>query len=535
MNLNFLKDLSNQLLLVWHGIKTYQKFTVVLVGIFLVGLVIFLMVGAASTRYVPLYSPERLVVADAADIKTFLDGARIPYKLKTDTLILVPETQVHRIRMDLASAGIPKIHTGKGFELFDTNTWIKGEKELQVLEMRALMGQLEQDICQYENIKTCRVILDIAPPRPFGGSLYKTKASVILSLMPGARLNTSQLRAVTYHVAGAVRGLTPNMVAISDTTGRLYQALDPDGEIDLIRNDEIALEERLKAKVDGMLVMVVGADNFYSTVQVTMNRNRSSEERTIYSGTVNGVKLGDAVEMSITQSGLQVAEKQSAELGTPGTNTEAIAGAVKGGEEILNRNETRDQSYKTLAVPKDVLKVNRLPGKIDSVSIGVLIDKTIAVDASSDLPPSSIVNGMRNTEDIKKEIMSQLEKITEGYGVQAAPAVDFVEFDKTKITEVKRQETLGNMLTVAAQTGTVLLVILIVLGMFWTFNRFWKRHMQQPPSIEEEEGESPAEEPSLIEVEAMIEAIKMRLQIDPDTVIEALRDWLSEEQEISFK
>src|ERR1700722_4001480 len=41
----------------------------------------------------------------------------------------------------------------KGFELFDSGTWIKGEKELQMLEMRALKGQLEIEIEKFENIK----------------------------------------------------------------------------------------------------------------------------------------------------------------------------------------------------------------------------------------------------------------------------------------------------------------------------------------------------------------------------------------------
>jgi len=533
MNLNFIKDAGNQLLAIWRDIKTYQKFTVVMVLMVLVGMLSFLVMNAASSRYTPLYPSERLLISDAAEVKAHLDSSRVPYKIQGDTTIMVPEDQVHTLRMDLASVGLPKMHSSKGFELFDSNTWIKGEKELQVLEMRALKGQLETDIGEFENIREASVILDIAPPRPFGGSMYKTKASVILNLMPGARLNTSQLRSITFHVAGAVRGLTPNMVAISDTSGKLYQAIDPDGTVDMLRSAEVAVEERLKAKVDGMLAMVVGHDSFYSTVQVSMSREKMSQEQKIYSGTVDGTNLGDAVMMSVTESGMSMTEKEHTAQGTPGTNNEAIAGAILGGAEVLNRDENRNQMYRQMAVPVSHLKVNSTPGKIESISIGVMIDKTITVDAGADLPPEEIVDGRRNTEQLREEVQKQLGKILEGYAVRAIPAVDFVEFDKTRFSKKVKEESWSSMMATVTSVGTVFFVVLTVLGMFWTFNRFWRRHMMLPPTLEKEEEEEEtlefAAEPSLVEVEAMVESVKMRFQNDPGAVVQTIRDWLTEE------
>jgi flagellar M-ring protein FliF len=532
MNLDFFKDIGSQIAAIWKEIKIYQKFTVILVLLFLFSMLGFLAYQASSTKFTPLYPPERILISDAAEIKAFLDTARVPYEVKSDTLLLVPQQDVHRLRMELAAVGLPKMRTGKGFELFDSDTWIKGEKELQVLEMRAIQGELQKDIGEYQNIKNASVILNIAPPRPFGGSLYKTKASVLLTLMPGARLSNSQLRAITYHVAGAVRGLSPNMVAISDTTGKLYQPFDPNGDYDILRSAEISVEERIKSKIDGMLTMVVGPDNFYSTVQVTMNRDRSSRERRVFQGKVDGVELGDAVISSVTESGLQMKERERAEVGTPGTNTEAIAGAVEeSNNDILNRSEERSQQYRQMAVPVDHLKVNSMPGKIDYISIGVLIDKTITIDPSSDLPEGQMVDGSRNAELLKGEIEAQLKEIVEGYGLAAAPAVDFVEFDKTVIKRQEEEQAWGSIMEIVAKVGTVVLVVLVILGMFWTFNRFWNRHMNQPPEIEPEEDDDPEylEEPSLMEVEAMIESIKTRLQTEPLVVADTVHKWLTED------
>lgn len=538
MNLDFLKDIGQQLAQIWREIKVYQKFTVIMVAVFLMGLLGFMVFNAASTKYSPLFPSDRLTISDAAEVKGYLDGLRVPYKLRGDSVILVPEGEVHRLRMDLAAVGLPKINSSKGFELFDTNTWIKGEKELQVLEMRALMGQLETDITEYENIKGANVILDLAPPRPFGGSMYKAKASVILNLMPGARLNNAQLRAITYHVAGAVRGLKPNMVAISDTTGKLYQSLDPDGEVDMLRNGEISVEERIKSKVDGMLALVVGHGNFYSTVQVSMSRERYTQERKVFQGKVDGIELGEAVTAAVTEQGLQMTERERAESGTPGSNNEAVAGAViGGGSEVMNRNENRNATHRQMAVPVDHLKVNSSPGKIEAISIGVMIDKTITVDSNADLPAGDLVDGGRNAVALREEIESQLAKITEGYGVAASPAVDFVEFDKTKFNEKVAEESWSSMMDNVAQGATVLFVVFTVLGMFWTFNRFWRRHMMQPPNLEAEEEVEELEfvdEPSLVEVEAMVESIKTRFQNDPNAVAETVREWLAEETKIEI-
>lgn len=538
MNLEFLKDFGNQLLTIWKDIKTYQKFTIVMVGTLLFSMLIFLIVNAASTHYTNLFSNDRLTVADAAEIKNYLDGIRVQYKIQGDTAILVPKEQVHRIRMDLAAVGLPKLQNSKGFELFDTNTWIKGEKELQILEMRALKGQLERDISEYENIKSANVILDIAPPRPFGGSLYKTKASVILNLMPGARLNSNQLRSITFHVAGAVRGLSPSMIAISDTTGKLHQSLDPDGDTDTLRSSESFLEERIKSKVDGMLAMVVGHDNYYSTVQVTMSRKKLSEERKVYSGTVNGVNLGEAVTMSVTESGMQMSEKERSEQGSPGTNNEAVAGAVIGSSsELLNRSENRNQAYRQMAVPMDHLKIQSQPGLVEAISIGVLIDKNIAVDENAGIPDTEIVEGKRNTQAIKQEIINQLSKIIEGYGVKAIPAVDFVEFDKTDTNKKVSEERWDKIIERGITVGSGIFVVFIVLGMFWSLNSFWKKYMSQPPEIESDEPTPVlgfSQDSSIIEVEAMIELIKTRLQNDPSIVLETMKEWLSEAPEFNM-
>ena len=227
---------------IWHGIKPLQKVTLLAVVITLGTILGFVLIKSGG-QY------RRIASSDEKQVKRYLESAGVPYKEKGGAL-LVSGSQADSLRDELAF-----LKEEKGFELFDSNTWIKGEKELQVLEMRALKGQLERDLTHFESIKSARVILDLAPARKFGGQQYQTKASVILTLMPGARLGSSQLRAITSHLAGAVRGLESSMVAISDTSGRLYQAIDGD------KNELIEEQQRLD-QVINLLEKMVGSEHF---------------------------------------------------------------------------------------------------------------------------------------------------------------------------------------------------------------------------------------------------------------------------------
>lgn len=124
----------------------------------------------------------------------------------------------------------PKVEVQKsvsqGFELFDSPTWIKGEKELQVLEMRALKGELEKDLCSFENIEKASVVLDKETPATLRKEFSKAKASVIVSLKKGCFLDASEIEAISTHIAAAVTGLEPARVAIADTKGWQYKTLE---------------------------------------------------------------------------------------------------------------------------------------------------------------------------------------------------------------------------------------------------------------------------------------------------------------------
>lgn len=254
-----------QFLKVWKEIKPLQKGTLVLILCSLISALVYLKTGPSASNLISLNSEISLQDSEIESVKNYLDANSIRYKEGRNQELLLTRENVERVRKECFSTPFSHSDRSKGFELFDTNTWIKGEKELQVLEMRALKGQLEQDLAEFDYIKSASVILDIPPQKSFGGAHYKTKASVILTLMPSIYLSPSQLKAITYHLAGAVRGLEPNMIAISDTTGKLYKPIDPEG------NGEqfcCVFEDYLQDKVEKFLTKLFGRDHYFCSLKV---------------------------------------------------------------------------------------------------------------------------------------------------------------------------------------------------------------------------------------------------------------------------
>lgn len=248
-----MKEIFNQLITIWRDLKPLQKLSSFAILIAVTAFFSFL-IFKSSTESLPEVKPTENVTHTLCEVKDAV----------------------------------------KGFELFDTNTWIKGEKELQVLEMRAIKGQLEKDLATFEHIKSASVILDLPPPKGLNGPKYPTKASVILTLMPNTHLSSSELKAINNHLTGAVRGLEPNMIAISDTTGKLYKSIDPYQEETLQENSAF-FEEQLEAKVAELLKHLVGLENFYATVQTVLDQKTRAIQKVSITAVINKTIFTDSV------------------------------------------------------------------------------------------------------------------------------------------------------------------------------------------------------------------------------------------------
>jgi flagellar M-ring protein FliF len=238
----------------------------VALAMLVVGALIFRNGG--EPRMVTLF--RGLDADDAGQIVERLRSQHVPYVLAEDGgAILVPEEQVHEVRLSLASEGLP-VGTGVGLELFDTQRFGESDFVEQVQYVRALEGELSRTIASLEGVESARVHLVLPERRLLGARDAQARASIAVQMRRSRRLRDDQVRGIVHLVSGSVRDLEPSNVTVVDGEGRRLSSGEDDEQAaedaeGLRARIERAREEALQDLLDrtlgaGVAVVRVSAD-----------------------------------------------------------------------------------------------------------------------------------------------------------------------------------------------------------------------------------------------------------------------------------
>jgi flagellar M-ring protein FliF len=230
-----------------------------------------------------LYS--NLTPEDAAAVLEELARQDVATELKNGGgTILVPESMVARLRIELAGKGV--VANGPvGFEIFDGKQYGLTEFLQNVNFKRALEGELTKTIEGFPAIQSARVHLVLPQPSIFKKDQQGATASVVLRLGRGARLNEGQIAGIQALVAGSVEDLAVDNVTVIDQTGKVLSAAVSDedtsrGETQLGLRKEV--EGYLSEKAGSMLDKVLGPGRSIVRVDATLNFEKLTREREVY-------------------------------------------------------------------------------------------------------------------------------------------------------------------------------------------------------------------------------------------------------------
>jgi flagellar M-ring protein FliF len=308
------------------------------------------------------------------------DGAAIVQKLKesgvehrlTDngTSVLVPAAKVDELRLELAGAGLPR--SGRiGFELFDkTNLGITDFTE-HVNYRRALEGELERSIRSLSEVEQARIHISFPKESIYLDAREPAKASVLLTLRPGAHLSSSNVLAITNLVASAVEGLNPEFVSVVDMRGNLLSRpkkaiSDPSDQSDAALEYKHQLEKDLFAKVESTLSPLLGEDHFRVGISADCDFSTSDETDETYDPTRS------VMTNSQKSEDLSTRPDSAGVPGTPSNLPRPTSRPLTSGGSVSRRTE--NTAYETSRTVRQV-KIPR--GTIKRLSASILLDEEV--------------------------------------------------------------------------------------------------------------------------------------------------------------
>jgi flagellar M-ring protein FliF len=365
----FLKQLAE----FWGTLSLVKRVSlVVATAAVLVGVLAAASMGS-RVEYTYLFTD--LSTEDAAAIAEKLKAMKVPYRIEAGgTALQVPEERVHQLRLELASAGLPR-GGGVGFEIFDRSNLGETEFEQHINLRRALEGELSRSISTIEGVQSARVHLVLPENRLFAARKETASASVVLKLRGSREFGRREVAGIVHLVAAAVPGLSHDRVSVVSTEGvTLHRPVTDDSsggaatdaENEQARDMATAMENHVRS----LLERVVGAGN--TDVRIHVDLNKASRERTEehYEPTRTALRSEHKTEETTGAEGATVAGVPGAQTNLPHTDPAAqTEETTTPGSGVFRKTQTRNWEVDRVT-EKTVLPA----GGTDRLSVAVLID-----------------------------------------------------------------------------------------------------------------------------------------------------------------
>ena len=373
----------------------------------MIGLAASVALGVAIVLWSqnPVYSLlyGNLSSRDSAEILTALQQANIPYKVdQASGAIMVPAGKVHEARLKLAGKGLPK-GGGVGFEILQQDQQMGTSQFVERARyQRALEVELARSIQTMRPVQSVRVHLAVPRRTAFIRKQATPKASVVLQLFPGHRLDRGQVASIVNLVAAAVPNLQPDKVTIVDQTGRLLAGLGDSRtsgvsvrQLEYVRSLEASFARRIEA----LLSPILGAGKVRAQVVADIDFTAVEKTRESYNPDLPALRSEQVIESRTKK------RNQTAASGVPGTVTAKPADKKNAGKGNAGTVDHR-KMIRNYELNKTISHVRIPGGRIRRLSIAVVLDnKTITnEDGEVQRKPLSKQELARYTALIKKAV-----------------------------------------------------------------------------------------------------------------------------------
>jgi len=401
---------------------------------------------------------------DASAVVEMLKSSNTPYRLTGDgTTIMVPEAIVYDVRLTMAKEGIPK-GGGVGYEIFDKTEFGTTEFVQKINKKRALQGELARTIKAFNEVNNARVMIVLPKESVFVEETKLPSASILLEL--SSDLEKEKIASIAHLVASAVQDLTPKLVTIVDTAGRILFEGKSEEEQARINAENLAdaqyqykvrFEENLTRRLQSMLERIVGKDKAIVRVTTEMDFSKNNVNEEIYDPFERG---GEFIRSrkNKAEKVVQVTE----DIGTP-SSVNPITEENPAGEETNERINKRDDTV-NYEISRRVRETQKPMATLMRLSVAAVIDGKYEFQTSDDggtkriyVPRSA--EEMKQFQDIVIKAMGYNEERSDQVSMECFPfaSIGDLEGAEPKLTGWKM---------VQKEYGRLIANLLLVLVLF---------------------------------------------------------------------
>lgn len=511
-------DWKEQSLRLWQKLSKREQYMVIGGALMIfVAVLAWSYLWGGRPDYVPLFT--EMETKDAGEVREKLKEMKVSHEIGSNgTTILVPAKDVYRIRLDLASQGLPR--GNKGFELFDQNKFGATEFQNKVNMLQALQGELARTIEQLSEVEKARV--HIVMPED---SLYKknekpASASIMLKLRPSAQLSRDQVKGIVNLVAHSIQGLKAENITVVDQMARvLNEDDDPTAVANRGTVTQIEMtkkvQDSLQKSVQTLLEQVLGPNKAAARVNVELTFDQRTTDRQVFEPVVDdkGI-IRSSQEMSENFKG-----STSAPGGVPGV-TSNIPGYVTNSNNNQSNYEKKEVT-RNYEINETKEKTVAAPGSIKRLTVAVLVDSSIT----------------KEQQDSLAKAVGSAIGINPGRG--DAVSVESLAFNTELADKQRKEEEDRAMQQKMLLWAAIAAVVLAVAAAIYIW-RLRQRRQQLQEDMQQQMMFAAAEDEPFVEAKeelseeektklAQREEVEKLAKAKPEDVAQLIRVWLTEE------
>jgi flagellar M-ring protein FliF len=390
---------------------------------FTLGLTFAVIMGLAYALNLLGEKPKTLLFAnleprDSAEIVARLEARKIPYEMQGDgATILVPSDQALKLRMEMASDGLPA-GGSVGYEIFDRSDSFGQTSFVQNVNLiRALEGELSRTIRSISLISSARVHLNIPKRELFSERQPDPTASVVIRTR--GPIAQTQVSAIQNLVASAVPGLNAGSITVIDEKGVMLGGGGSQAANGAAQHDErtASFESRVRSQIEDIITGIVGPGRARVQVSADIDFNRITKESQTFDP--------DGQVVRSTQSSQNAATSQDGKSSQGVTVTNSLpAGADAGGGGGGSNSSNEKQTVETInyEISKTTSTEIQEGGNVKRLSVAVAVDGSWTTDDK----------GKRTYAPRSADEMTQIEQL-----VKSAIGFDDKRGDQLKVINLQ--------------------------------------------------------------------------------------------------